>query len=262
MKRNGAFTLIELLVVIAIIAILAAILFPVFAQAKRAAKTSATLSNTKQLGLAVQMYAADYDDSTPQIYYGTWYGDWTDFFTWVTMTHPYVKNNNIYNDAAVSVPYNPTNPGVGAFNWTGYTAIGANERGLFGWWEWTGSAWNWHSSRVLSSQENIAERAAIMTNRDPTGEPWGMFMFVNYLAACPSPANLTNGSYWYNNTAYVSTKTHADNLVVGFADGHSKTVKGGSVFKYDGTYTDWTTATAAADSKWVRFWGNDTSGTK
>ena len=38
-----AFTLIELLVVIAIIAILAAILFPVFAQAKAAAKKTASV---------------------------------------------------------------------------------------------------------------------------------------------------------------------------------------------------------------------------
>ena len=51
MKR--AFTLIELLVVIAIIAILAAILFPVFAQAKAAAKATQSLSNTKQIGTAV-----------------------------------------------------------------------------------------------------------------------------------------------------------------------------------------------------------------
>jgi len=51
MKR--AFTLIELLVVIAIIAILAAILFPVFAQAKEAAKKTNALSNAKQQGLAV-----------------------------------------------------------------------------------------------------------------------------------------------------------------------------------------------------------------
>lgn len=63
MKR--AFTLIELLVVIAIIAILAAILFPVFAQAKLAAKKTADLSNAKQIGLAAHMYATDVDDMLP-----------------------------------------------------------------------------------------------------------------------------------------------------------------------------------------------------
>lgn len=59
MKR--AFTLIELLVVIAILAILAAILFPIFAQAKGAAKKSACLSNMKQLGIGTGLYVADND---------------------------------------------------------------------------------------------------------------------------------------------------------------------------------------------------------
>jgi prepilin-type N-terminal cleavage/methylation domain-containing protein len=66
MKKG--FTLIELLVVIAIIAILAAILFPVFAQAKAAAKKTACLSNGKQLGTAVNIYSADNDDRLPSIY--------------------------------------------------------------------------------------------------------------------------------------------------------------------------------------------------
>src|SRR5690349_23071232 len=69
MQRRSAFTLIELLVVIAIIAILAAILFPVFAQAKLAAKKAAGLAQMKQMGAAVMMYAGDYDDGIP-----TW--DW------------------------------------------------------------------------------------------------------------------------------------------------------------------------------------------
>ncbi len=66
--RARAFTLIELLVVIAIIAILAAILFPVFAQAKEAAKKTACLSNARQVGIAVKLYLADSDDVMPIFY--------------------------------------------------------------------------------------------------------------------------------------------------------------------------------------------------
>jgi prepilin-type N-terminal cleavage/methylation domain-containing protein len=62
-SSRKAFTLIELLVVIAIIAILAAILFPVFAQAKQAAKKTAAISDMKQGVLASLMYLNDYDDS-------------------------------------------------------------------------------------------------------------------------------------------------------------------------------------------------------
>jgi prepilin-type N-terminal cleavage/methylation domain-containing protein len=60
-----AFTLIELLVVIAIIAILAAILFPVFAQAKMAAKKASAISNLRQILSATQMYNGDFDDLCP-----------------------------------------------------------------------------------------------------------------------------------------------------------------------------------------------------
>ncbi|CAN5488421.1 hypothetical protein BH11ARM2_BH11ARM2_08130 [soil metagenome] len=102
--RKAGFTLIELLVVIAIIAILAAILFPVFAQAKEAAKASSCLSNTKQLGIATQLYLGDYDDqmffrsstnaatsrsgaSVPGSVYGA---------KWWNMIAPYAKNRAIY----------------------------------------------------------------------------------------------------------------------------------------------------------------------
>lgn len=64
-SNKRGFTLIELLVVIAIIAILAAILFPVFARAKSAAKKTLCLSNLKQIGIAMSLYQADADDGYP-----------------------------------------------------------------------------------------------------------------------------------------------------------------------------------------------------
>ena len=69
--KNRGFTLIELLVVIAIIAILAAILFPVFARARMKAQQTACVSNLKQIGTALAMYASDWGGRN--ILWGTGY---------------------------------------------------------------------------------------------------------------------------------------------------------------------------------------------
>jgi prepilin-type N-terminal cleavage/methylation domain-containing protein len=95
--RFAGFTLIELLVVIAIIAILAAILFPVFAQARDKARSSACLSNTKQIGTAIMMYTQDYDETLPEY--------WDDnakpsnpnpLGYWHNHLQPYIKNYQVF----------------------------------------------------------------------------------------------------------------------------------------------------------------------
>jgi prepilin-type N-terminal cleavage/methylation domain-containing protein len=112
-----AFTLIELLVVIAIIAILAAILFPVFAQAKEAAKATAILSQMKQLGTALHMYGADYDDTFVKWVVGSGQpaapGTFVrpDLTSWPQNIYPYTKNglpNKNHPNNLTGGPVDPT----------------------------------------------------------------------------------------------------------------------------------------------------------
>jgi prepilin-type N-terminal cleavage/methylation domain-containing protein/prepilin-type processing-associated H-X9-DG protein len=96
-SSRRAFTLIELLVVIAIIAILASILFPVFAQARDKARASSCLSNQKNIGTALMMYAQDYEEGVPawvkrREYTGQPAGE----RLWMTALMPYIKNGT-YN---------------------------------------------------------------------------------------------------------------------------------------------------------------------
>lgn len=266
MKRNSAFTLIELLVVIAIIAILAAILFPVFAQAKQAAKNTACLSNMKQLATANLMYAGDHDDrSVITDNNSTDTTPWT-WKTWEYYVFPYVKSGDLFFDpvqtkpmATYALDYNANDD----YNWTPWTTIGINWNGFSGCWEYN-NAWVRTEGRNLSGQEGVAERVMLTVNNYDNSSNWGYYIFTNWQASQPNTTDNSGSSFWYN-TVYNGAKKHSDKMICAMIDGHAKSVP---LLKYtnprtsgDWNGTIWFNHLNAYD-EYARFWGSDRSCTQ
>ncbi|HWD40903.1 MAG TPA: prepilin-type N-terminal cleavage/methylation domain-containing protein [Fimbriimonas sp.] len=266
-RRDRAFTLIELLVVIAIIAILAAILFPVFAQAKAAAKSAATLSNLKQSDLGVLMYVNDYDDMTPGAFMcpgydpitnnfcgSLWYSqDSTQFTTWSAVIYPYTKNGGVNMDAS-DVPQlaTPAPPGpTPLVNWGLYTTLSANRLGFFTHDGYDGGG-NYYDyiGRNVSSQNNISQRAMLTTSKWP-GQQLGVFFFDNWLAA--NPDYLSNGSFW-NDEVWLSVQFHSNQVPTAFGDGHVKSVAWPSVAEPPGNPPSSFSTAQWYEYNWL-FWG-------
>ena len=117
---KAAFTLVELLTVIAIIAVLAGIIFPVFATVRGKARQATCQSNLRQIGMAVQMYASDYDglypwakDASDHAVSQMWRGSSScqRYIAWMPFMHPvpggdsgalepYVKDKQIWRCAS------------------------------------------------------------------------------------------------------------------------------------------------------------------
>jgi len=181
-KSFRAFTLIELLVVIAIIAILAAILFPVFAQAKVAAKKTVSASNIKQLGLALAGYTNDYDDYLP---YPGWMpamdgSNRRSCYCWKWAIQPYIKNTGIYLSPGWENPSEALwnwqcmdlglNPEADTMEWQ--NGIGISYAGSNSWahldtvYWWNGGADNWHPNAVnMSSVPRVGTLMSFMESR-------------------------------------------------------------------------------------------------
>ena len=122
--RRAGFTLVEILVVIAIIGILAAILFPVFRNAREAAKRTSCASNLKQLGLAFQQYTKDYGDRYP--YPGNYQGWQAPAAMWITSTANTGVASDTLDPATETYPLTGTTatPEVGGLsNYTKNTEI-------------------------------------------------------------------------------------------------------------------------------------------
>ncbi|HVK04474.1 MAG TPA: DUF1559 domain-containing protein [Armatimonadaceae bacterium] len=141
-QPGAGFTLIELLVVIAIIAILSAILFPVFAKAREKARQTACLSNTKQIGLALNMYVTDYDETLPPRYQRNFSMPAPQQSTWRVLLYPYVKNAGVFTcpsnprtDVTNSSPLyfvQPSGPFLGVSYGCNWNVIGQPDPGSWG----------------------------------------------------------------------------------------------------------------------------------
>jgi len=253
-----AFTLIELLVVIAIIAILAAILFPVFAQAKAAAKSAVTLSNMKQTGTATLLYEGDSDDMCLMPYN---YEDGAHYYggmTSVQRLYPYSKSYAIQWDATGPVVDSKTV----SMDLAAAKAFWDANGGWYGTWQ-PGTYWDWNTTispnvhafyydsnfpadggarlnssgadmhvRSDSAQEFPAEQSRYASIRaDGYGEN-GALRYVAFYATCPDPKN---SNYWQN-MWYSASKKHSNSFVSSFTDGHAKKVPLWSVAQQNCTY--------------------------
>jgi len=255
-----AFTLIELLVVIAIIAILAAILFPVFAQAKAAAKGASSLSNQKQSSLAIIMYAGDVDDKAPadciwgqnDAYY--WFGsNGTQFSPWSWEVVPYTKNGDIFQDPQIqkeSVPagYSATAqfayyPEYG-YNYTAMSPITSTSGAGPNYWVRTPTTFT-----ALSRPAETVMVSSHNKNSEDIGWYWwgpGTLLVAPYTVEAPdcydiAPLCMDNwGTGWYESTWLQGNRTagaytgmnslrKAGQAIVGFADGHTKTMAPGNL---------------------------------
>jgi len=209
--RQRGFTLIELLVVIAIIAILAAILFPVFARAREKARQSSCTSNCKQIGLAFQMYATDYD----QMYPGTWVG--YPVTIWAHVLQPYIKNAQVM-----------TCPSKSAQSWSG----GLNNRaGTYGYGyadRRMGYGYNTSWSAVGGAHCGVGRGVDAYTG---CSETVVTFPAEHIIAA--DSRQYVPGTYGdsicdtvqiQNASAYPEFR-HNDGCVVAFCDGHAKWYK-------------------------------------
>ncbi len=182
-KHIRGFTLIELLVVIAIIAILAAILFPVFARAREKARQTSCLSNTKQIGLAMMMYAEDYDERYMVVNHTTGYD-------WYLPLFPYVKNDQVFRcPSATSTAAEP----VTDYALNGLFAHGASMAQI----------------GLPAEQICMAERRSGVSE---TGyHPWP-----------DSGGDWDDLSTYSEFVSHLAPDRHNDGANYGFADGHSK----------------------------------------
>jgi len=248
LRRRNAFTLIELLVVIAIIAILAAILFPVFAQARGAARKTSCLSNIKQITLASLMYSQDYDEvlNGPALrrcnqpateYSNLWWG--RNWMTWPELVVPYTKNTQIYtcpdrssqpfygyainvNSSNDDFPGPPTPPGSWFDVRCGQVAnanqISISQAAVTA---PAGTIW-YYDSNPLIYQDGLVTWSAL--EADAVGNPDAVELDVDGSETI-AQLFLDGGGRADNSSIIRDPHRHAQFMNIGWLDGHAKSMK-------------------------------------
>lgn len=230
MYRRLGFTLIELLVVIAIIAILAAILFPVFAQAKAAAKKTVSVSNHKQVALGAVMYSDDNNDDILPRYDACGAAGAPDAPNdrtniWPNILQTYIKSEGVYLDPGAS---NTKYGGIwsdegGAARplpnkWgRGWPSIGNNSTTM-GWYfpdaSVPGCPARFPRNGVLNLSSPSKTVQFMSSNAGPTPAGWRGYLADNGGAnAKPLPGQIGLAS------------RYSEGTILGFFDGHAKWYK-------------------------------------
>lgn len=233
-SRSSGFTLIELLVVIAIIAILAAILFPVFARARAAARKASCISNQKQISLAGLMYLQDYDEiHVPRQLlniFGTTWGSPNLYHVgnWHALLMPYVKNQDVFlcPDRETRDRANPRNVKIIANSKTIWGGIGKND------------ATNRVPEAVIVRPAQIIQYADSKGVRNdinggipviytPNPDNYALYgptttdSYAGWFRA-PNNARVRSGGNWGER---VPAARHSETCVVAYMDGHVKAIK-------------------------------------
>jgi prepilin-type N-terminal cleavage/methylation domain-containing protein/prepilin-type processing-associated H-X9-DG protein len=238
MKTKKGFTLIELLVVIAVIAILAAILFPVFARARENARRSSCMSNLKQQGLAMIMYAQDYDEHLTALDLANAgivlpNGSKSSTALWFQMLYPYMKNIQIMNC-----------PSESSVIWTSGSYTGLVPSGY----NYTAPTWVCSSNCGVSMGPENKAGASLASIEDASGTILitDSKYYYSLMPGTPRTAVNADGSNCVSPSysGGCTSARHLDTVNALFVDGHVKSMKWQTIMGGTGVsvYRYWTTS--------------------
>ena len=220
-RSNKGFTLIELLVVIAIIAILAAILFPVFARAREAARKTSCLNNLKQMITGALMYSQDYDEQTLP----AWLGYSTGAVDFQYLLQPYAKNRGIFmcpSREASKVGWGDNDP-----SWGGY----ATNHDQLGW----NSSVSMAAIQRPASVIYFADAGAVSFSSDqalynlykqnPDTPNRSLLPCWEHFRAPGTLDNPAGNAFTWGCDLPLPVARHSETCNVAYCDGHAKAIK-------------------------------------